>query len=331
VTDADGAPLAPEWLPGRRVVLGDTPEPLLMRGVVRARGEVRWYLLKATPLHDAETRGDAGGERPRERHGGARGGAARALPHGGRRGARRPARLRGDAAARGAARRVGPGGLVRDRAPGRARGAAAGRARPRRLGDAGERQGGALAPLARSGHARGLVPGAAGGPLAAVRGRGGRHAGGGRAGRRAPRARPAARHRHGDDRSDADRRSDAGRDDVRAGTRPALHGALRRGPHAAGEPAPGAAPSAPRLARGGGLPRRAGGRRGRLRLLRRLPRRGRLDGHPRRRDGQGGQRGGAHLARSAHGQDRRGLRSPPVRGARARQPRAAPAAAPWRP
>jgi GAF domain-containing protein len=57
LTDADGAPLPPDRLPGRRVVLGDTPEPLLMRVVVRATGEVRWYVAKATPLRDAETGG----------------------------------------------------------------------------------------------------------------------------------------------------------------------------------------------------------------------------------------------------------------------------------
>ena len=57
VTDADGAPLAPERLPGRRVVRGETPDPQLMRIVVRGTGEERWLLTKATPLHDEESGG----------------------------------------------------------------------------------------------------------------------------------------------------------------------------------------------------------------------------------------------------------------------------------
>ena len=57
MTDPDGAPLAPERLPGRRVVRGETPDPQLMRIVVRGTGEERWLLTKATPLHDEESGG----------------------------------------------------------------------------------------------------------------------------------------------------------------------------------------------------------------------------------------------------------------------------------
>ena len=57
VTDPDGRPMPLERLPGRRVIAGETPEPVLMRIVVRATGEVRWYLTKATPLHDEENGG----------------------------------------------------------------------------------------------------------------------------------------------------------------------------------------------------------------------------------------------------------------------------------
>ena len=57
VTDPDGRPMPLERLPGRRVIAGETPEPVLMRIVVRTTGEVRWYLTKATPLHDEENGG----------------------------------------------------------------------------------------------------------------------------------------------------------------------------------------------------------------------------------------------------------------------------------
>ena len=75
------------------------------------------------------------------------------------------------------------------------------------------------------------------------------------------------------------------------------------------------------------VPGRAARRRGRRRLLRLVPGRGRAHGAARRRDRQGRPGGGADVARPLHGADRRGLRPHAVGGARARQPGAARAAA----
>jgi PAS domain S-box-containing protein len=44
----DGAPLRLEDLPGRRVLAGETPEPLLVRALNRRTGEERWRVLKAS-------------------------------------------------------------------------------------------------------------------------------------------------------------------------------------------------------------------------------------------------------------------------------------------
>jgi PAS domain S-box-containing protein len=52
LTSPDGTPLRADDLPSRRVTRGETPEPLLVRSVVRATGELRWYVAKATPLRD---------------------------------------------------------------------------------------------------------------------------------------------------------------------------------------------------------------------------------------------------------------------------------------
>jgi GAF domain-containing protein len=52
ISDAEGRPIADADLPGARVILGETPEPLLTRSVYRATGELRWFLTKATPLQD---------------------------------------------------------------------------------------------------------------------------------------------------------------------------------------------------------------------------------------------------------------------------------------
>jgi PAS domain S-box-containing protein len=49
----DGAPVSPEELPGYRVLRGETPPPLLTRSVLRATGELHWFLTKATLLVDA--------------------------------------------------------------------------------------------------------------------------------------------------------------------------------------------------------------------------------------------------------------------------------------
>ena len=45
-----GAPLQLEHLPGRAVLRGETPEPLVVRGVRRDTGEERWRVIKARPV-----------------------------------------------------------------------------------------------------------------------------------------------------------------------------------------------------------------------------------------------------------------------------------------
>ena len=52
----DGRPLRTEDLPGRRVLAGETPEPLLLRARHRQTGEERWRLVKATAVRDPEGR-----------------------------------------------------------------------------------------------------------------------------------------------------------------------------------------------------------------------------------------------------------------------------------
>jgi PAS domain S-box-containing protein len=52
----DGSPLRLEDLPGRRVLAGEEPRPLLIRAVNRATGEERWRLTKATAVLDREGR-----------------------------------------------------------------------------------------------------------------------------------------------------------------------------------------------------------------------------------------------------------------------------------
>ena len=52
ISDAEGRPIADADLPGARVILGESPEPLLTRSVYRATGKLRWFLTKATPLQD---------------------------------------------------------------------------------------------------------------------------------------------------------------------------------------------------------------------------------------------------------------------------------------
>lgn len=48
----DGRPVALDDLPGLRLLAGESPEPLLVRNVVKATGQERWLLNKATPVHD---------------------------------------------------------------------------------------------------------------------------------------------------------------------------------------------------------------------------------------------------------------------------------------
>ena len=54
----DGSPLRMDELPGRQVLEGRTPEPLLVRAVNRRTGEERWRVVKATavPVREGEPR-----------------------------------------------------------------------------------------------------------------------------------------------------------------------------------------------------------------------------------------------------------------------------------
>ncbi len=54
----DGSPLRLDQLPGRQVIEGGTPEPLLVRAVNRRTGEERWRMVKATavPVREGEPR-----------------------------------------------------------------------------------------------------------------------------------------------------------------------------------------------------------------------------------------------------------------------------------
>ena len=95
----------PEELPGARVIRGERPEPLLTRSIVRATGESRWFLTKATALRD-ETGATLAVNVIEDLHRGARGvrvalrggphaagaAAARRAARGARLGARRPYR-----------------------------------------------------------------------------------------------------------------------------------------------------------------------------------------------------------------------------------------------
>jgi PAS domain S-box-containing protein len=46
----DGSPLTLERLPGRRVLAGEEPEPLVVRAIEKATGEERWRVVKATAV-----------------------------------------------------------------------------------------------------------------------------------------------------------------------------------------------------------------------------------------------------------------------------------------
>jgi serine phosphatase RsbU (regulator of sigma subunit)/PAS domain-containing protein len=57
VFDEEGAPVALSELPGARVLAGDeTPEPMIVRNIVRATGQERWLLNKATAVRDEQGR-----------------------------------------------------------------------------------------------------------------------------------------------------------------------------------------------------------------------------------------------------------------------------------
>ena len=46
----DGAPLDPDSLPGRRVLRGEDPDPMVVRAINRATGEERWQMVKASAV-----------------------------------------------------------------------------------------------------------------------------------------------------------------------------------------------------------------------------------------------------------------------------------------
>jgi PAS domain S-box-containing protein len=57
VLDEHGRELALENMPGRRLFAGERPEPLLVRNIVRATGEERWLIVRASPVTDSESGG----------------------------------------------------------------------------------------------------------------------------------------------------------------------------------------------------------------------------------------------------------------------------------
>jgi serine phosphatase RsbU (regulator of sigma subunit) len=52
ITTEDGGRLDPQDLPGRRLLRGERPDPLLLRLVDRDTGQLRWTLIKATEFED---------------------------------------------------------------------------------------------------------------------------------------------------------------------------------------------------------------------------------------------------------------------------------------
>jgi PAS domain S-box-containing protein len=55
VFDEQGRELDLDQMPGRRLFAGEHPEPLLVRNIVRATGEERWIIVRASPVIDPET------------------------------------------------------------------------------------------------------------------------------------------------------------------------------------------------------------------------------------------------------------------------------------
>ncbi len=55
VFDEQGRELDLEQMPGRQLFAGEHPGPLLVRNVVRATGEERWIIVRASPVTDPET------------------------------------------------------------------------------------------------------------------------------------------------------------------------------------------------------------------------------------------------------------------------------------
>jgi len=56
MTDEHGAPLAIERLPGRRALLGEEPEPLVVRSRMAGTREWRWARVKSTPVFEPDGR-----------------------------------------------------------------------------------------------------------------------------------------------------------------------------------------------------------------------------------------------------------------------------------
>ena len=56
ILNEQGRELALEDMPGRRLLAGESPEPLLVRNIVRATGEERWLVVRSSPVIDPETK-----------------------------------------------------------------------------------------------------------------------------------------------------------------------------------------------------------------------------------------------------------------------------------
>ena len=56
VHDEHGDELTMDQIPSVRLLAGEPAEPLVLRTIHRTTGELRWELLKAAPLHDADGR-----------------------------------------------------------------------------------------------------------------------------------------------------------------------------------------------------------------------------------------------------------------------------------
>jgi PAS domain S-box-containing protein len=55
VLDEHGRELDLESMPGRRLLAGEEPEPLLVRNIVRASGEERWLIVRSSPVIDPDS------------------------------------------------------------------------------------------------------------------------------------------------------------------------------------------------------------------------------------------------------------------------------------
>lgn len=53
--DEQGEELRLDQMPGRRLLRGERPEPLLVRNIVKDTGEERWLIARASPISDPET------------------------------------------------------------------------------------------------------------------------------------------------------------------------------------------------------------------------------------------------------------------------------------